>query len=212
MMKKQIIALTLLSCLSSLAAAAEYGQVISSTAVTREVLTPQRTCRDEQVEVEQPHNAAGSVIGAVAGGILGSTVGRGAGNAAATAAGVIAGAVVGDQVANADKGTTTRTVRRCSTRQVRSQQIIGYDVVYEYAGRRYTTRLANEPGERIPLQIGPAASVVQDDDQAYDTTETVIEEPAVVTRRAAPVYVTPPVVLHWDLWPGPRGPYGPHHR
>ncbi len=207
---RNMIWMAILSCTAGLSQAADTGQVISSTPVMQEVLIPQRTCRDEQVEVEQPKSSAGSVIGAVAGGLLGSTMGRGSGKSAATAAGVIVGAVVGDQAANADKGTSVQIERRCSNRQVRSQQLVGYDVVYEYAGKRYTTRLAQDPGETIPLQISPIGSAVSTAPLA--ATETVEEDaPVRVVRRAEPLYV-PPVVVHWDLWPGPRGPHGPHSR
>jgi uncharacterized protein YcfJ len=202
----KVIVMAALACVAGLSQAAEYGKVISSTPVMQEVLIPQRTCRDEQVEVEQPKNPAGSVIGAVAGGLLGSTMGRGSGNAAATAAGVIVGAVVGDQAANANSGTTTRTERRCSTQQVRSQQLAGYDVVYEYAGKRYTTRMAKDPGDSIPLQISPIGSAVSS--APVVSIETVVEEePVRIVRRVEPVYA-PPVVLHWDLWPGPGPGFG----
>lgn len=207
---KPAILIVALSGMAGFVQAAEVGKVISSTPVMQEVLIPQRSCRDEQVEVEQPKNPAGSVIGAVAGGLLGSTVGRGSGNAAATAAGVIVGAVVGDQAANADKGTSVRTERRCTTQQVRSQQLAGYDVVYEYAGKRYSTRLAQDPGDTVPLQISPVGSAVST--SPLGATESVVEEePVRVVRRVEPVYV-PPVVVHWDLWPGPRGPHGRHLR
>ena len=38
------------------------------------------------------------------------------------------------------------------------KQTIGYKVVYEYAGKRYTTQLAENPGKTINLQISPVAS------------------------------------------------------
>ena len=35
---------------------------------------------------------------------------------------------------------------------------IGYKVVYEYAGKQYTTQLAEDPGATVSLQISPAVS------------------------------------------------------
>lgn len=35
---------------------------------------------------------------------------------------------------------------------------IGYKVVYEYAGKQYTTQLADDPGATVSLQITPAAA------------------------------------------------------
>lgn len=203
-MKKRMYALVALLAVSGLAQATEYGRVISSTPVTREISTPQRVCRNEEVVVEKPHDATGSVLGAVAGGILGSTMGRGSGKAAATAAGVIVGAVAGDKVANADDTATTRTVQRCGTRQVRSQQVVGYDVEYEYAGKTYRTRMSSDPGDRIAIQVAPAGGVVSSDVQ-YDD-DVVYDDPPVVRER--PVYVAPsPAVsvdLGWGFWGGPR--------
>lgn len=208
-MKTRILMFAILFAFSGLAQAIEYGRVISSTPVSREVTTPQRVCRNEEVVVEKPHDATGSVLGAVAGGILGSTMGRGSGKAAATAAGVIVGAVAGDKVANSDDNATTQTVRRCSTQQVRTQQVVGYDVEYEYAGKTYRTRLANDPGDRIAVQITPAGSTVIDDDATVSTTTVIEDSPQVVYVRERPV--RPPVRgdfgWGWGWWgpgPGPR--------
>lgn len=208
-MKARILMSAMLAAFAGLAQATEYGQVISSTPVSREVMTPQRVCRNEEVVVEKPHDASGSVIGAVAGGILGSTVGRGSGRAAATAAGVIVGAVAGDKVANPDDTATSQTVRRCSTQQVRSLQTVGYDVEYEYAGKTYRTRVANDPGDRIAVQVTPLGSGVVDDDATLTSPPplTVIDDsPRVVYLRERPA--PPPVSVHlgWGWWggPGPR--------
>jgi uncharacterized protein YcfJ len=211
-MNKRILALVALAAISGLAQATEYGRVLSSTPVTREVTTPQRVCRNEEVVVEKPHDASGSIIGAVAGGILGSTMGRGSGNAAATAAGVIVGAVAGDKVANSDDTATTRTVQRCGTRQVRSQQLVGYDVEYEYAGKHYKTRMSNDPGDRIAIQVAPAGAVVSEG--AGDDSDIVYDDPVTVVRER-PVYVSPSPAISVDLgwgrgWGPGWGAY-PHH-
>ena len=36
------------------------------------------------------------------------------------------------------------------------KQTIGYKVVYEYAGKQYTTQMAEDPGATVSLQISPA--------------------------------------------------------
>ena len=47
------------------------------------------------------------------------------------------------------------------TRDVGAQQkqTIGYKVVYEYAGKQYTTQMAEDPGATVSLQISPAVPV-----------------------------------------------------
>ena len=34
-----------------------------------------------------------------------------------------------------------------------SEQIVGWDVVYEYLGESYLTRLADEPGDQIRIRV-----------------------------------------------------------
>lgn len=207
-MKKLILLMALVG-LSGMAQATEYGKVVSVTPVMGDVSTPQRTCWDEQVRVEQPRTGAGSLIGAVAGGLLGSTVGRGDGRSAATAVGVITGAVVGDSI-EGNSGSSTQTVRRCGTSTTTQRQVIGYDVVYEYAGKQYSTRMASDPGERVPVSVTPvgAATTPATTTVAATTTYVVDDTPTVVYRPApATVYVDAPLILGrwgWDWGPGPR--------
>lgn len=196
-MKRTLIAALLLSS-SYMACAAEYGKVLSSTPILEEVSTPQRVCRDEQVEVAPQRSADGSLIGAVAGGLLGSTVGKGSGKAAATAAGVIVGAVVGDQAVNGDARSSTQTVRRCGTLYVRSRQLVGYDVEYEYAGKRYRTRTARDPGEEIALSVAPLAALPSDTEEDFIYDDEVVPPSRERSR--------PAVSLHWSMG-GPRHPH-----
>lgn len=42
--------------------------------------------------------------------------------------------------------------RRCTTETVYEDRTVGYDVTYEYAGRRHVTRVAEKPGRWIVLQ------------------------------------------------------------
>lgn len=207
-MKKLLLMMALAGVAVS-ANATEYAKVISSTPVLGDVTTPQRSCWDEQVQVQQPRTGAGAVIGAVAGGLLGSTMGRGSGNVAATAAGVVTGAVVGD---NLERGSSsTQTVQKCQTTQTTQRQTIGYDVVYEYAGQRYTARLAQDPGETLPINVSVSPNAAPAQAPVATTTTVVQTSPTVVYRD--PVYVAPaPVVVDWGWgWgPGPRGPHPRH--
>ncbi|MDB5815928.1 MAG: hypothetical protein JWN23_3045 [Rhodocyclales bacterium] len=94
------------------------------------------------------------------------------------------GAVVGDRVDNQDGQTTAQTVRRCQTTQTSQQRTVGYDVAYEYAGQRYTTRMASDPGEWVPISVNVEGAAVT----PAPTTTTVVEENPVVVYRHAPVY------------------------
>jgi uncharacterized protein YcfJ len=46
-----------------------------------------------------------------------------------------------------------RDVQRCRTVQSATDTIQGYDVRYRYHGREYTTRMAYDPGDRIPVDV-----------------------------------------------------------
>ena len=47
----------------------------------------------------------------------------------------------------------TRDVQRCRTVDGYSDVVQGYDVRYRYQGREYMTRLPNDPGDRIPVEV-----------------------------------------------------------
>ena len=44
---------------------------------------------------------------------------------------------------------------RCETRTSVEEQIVGYNVLYEYQGQKFTQRMAQKPGQFIPLQTTP---------------------------------------------------------
>ncbi|MDK2123677.1 glycine zipper 2TM domain-containing protein [Parachitinimonas caeni] len=142
----------------------DYARVRSATPEYERVNQPRQECSIEQVQVEprrveSGRNVGGAIIGGIAGALIGNQVGQGHGREAATAAGAVAGALIGDRVENRDGSTTvyeeprSREVRRC--RQVDNWQsrITGYRVEYEYAGRRYTTIMPNDPGRELRVRV-----------------------------------------------------------
>ena len=135
--------------------AQELGRVLATTAVQQHVASPQQVCHDESVAVRQRSSGAGAVLGALVGGLAGNAIGGGSGRAAATGAGLVGGAMLGNQLAGSG-ATQYETVRRCTTQTYYRNQTVGYDVVYEYAGRQYTTRTATPPGDWIALSVQPA--------------------------------------------------------
>lgn len=143
-------------------AATDYGTIVSSTPVLGQVAVPQRDCYDEQVTHAGRPSGGGALVGGIVGGLIGNAIGHGSGRAAATAIGVVTGAAVGNEADRNSAPRSVSTVRRCQTSQYQEDRIIGYDVVYDYAGTRRSVRLPTDPGgpgTRIALDVNvvPAA-------------------------------------------------------
>jgi uncharacterized protein YcfJ len=134
--------------------AQEVGQVISRTPVYQQVTVPRQVCTQTQVTVPGQTTGAGAAMGAIAGGAIGNSMGKGEGRALATMIGVIGGAIVGDRV-EGPQAAQTQTQQTCSTQQVYENRLVGYNVVYEFAGKQYTVQWPRDPGPTIKLQITP---------------------------------------------------------
>jgi len=152
----------LLCTVSAAAFATEYGTVVSSTPVLGQAPVAQRVCNDEQVRVAPRTSGGGAIVGALVGGAIGNAVGGGMGRAAATGLGVVAGAAIGDSAERENAQAATSTVQRCRTVTQYEDRLIGYDVVYDYAGTQRTVRLGQDPGapgSRIALEVNVAGAV-----------------------------------------------------
>ncbi len=150
----------LLSSAATGAWAVEYGTVVSSTPVVSNVPVAQRQCQDEVISAPQRSTGGGALVGALIGAAVGNAFGGGSGRAVATGIGMIAGAAIGDH-AEADaspQGSTT--TQRCRNVTHYEQRTVAYDVVYDYQGVRRSVRLAQDPGDRIALdvQVVPAGA------------------------------------------------------
>lgn len=180
--------------LSTPALAVEYGTVVSRTPVYGAVSVPERQCFDQEQLVRQPQTGAGALIGALVGGGVGNAIGAGAGRAAATGIGAVAGALIGDRAeANAMPPVAT-TVRQCQTVSRFENRLIGYDVVYDYNGRRYSARLPNDPGEQIALNVNVAPVDALPQGVGIAPAPPPVYRPPPVYVPTAPVYDPPPVV------------------
>ena len=185
------MALLLAAGCSGAWAQTEYGTVISSTPVVVQVAAPQRQCTEEQWVYPPRSSGAGAAIGAIAGAALGSQFGSGSGRAAATALGLVAGSVIGERVETDGAPAPTRLVERCRTVTRMEQRTLGYDIVYEYQGVQRTARLAQEPGDRIALQMSPVGQM-----------------PSTRWSGTAPPNAAPPVYIGDDEFrPPPRVVY-----
>lgn len=197
-------ALLVASLGSAQAADEPVGRVLSATPVLQQVAVPSQVCSPERYVTREPNSGAGALVGALTGGLLGSAVGHGPGRGAATVVGAVGGAVIGNRIEGSG-GTRVQDVDRCYEQTAYEERTVGYNVVYEYAGRQYQTRLDHDPGDYIPLQVSAQGS-----SSAGVSTVTTI-------RHSRPVYVQTPPVVYVEPMPypppvvgwGPR-PYPPH--
>ncbi len=181
-----------LLALCGLAQAQEFGQVLSRTAVYQQVAMPRQSCT-QTVTPNAPTSGAGAVSGAVTGAVLGTIIGDGRG--AGALLGAVGGAIVGDKV---ESNTNSQPVTTCSTQTVMENRLVGYNVVYEYAGKTYNVQLPQDPGPTIALQIAPVGMPSTPPSGAL-TPAAVLTQPAVVYAQPSVVYAPPPV--YYRPWP-----------
>jgi uncharacterized protein YcfJ len=165
----------------------EMARVVSSTPIVQQVTVPRQVCSETQILVQQPRSGAGVVVGALAGGILGNQIGDGSGRAVATAIGAVGGAILGDQL-EGEPGPVARTANSCTQQITFENRVVGYNVVYEYAGRQYTTQMNSDPGSQISIQVTPATT----DMQVYTTPSP---PPPVIVQAPPQGRIYPPVVV-----------------
>lgn len=133
-------------------AAQETGTVLSSTPVVQQVAV----CGQGYVARPGLTSGGGAVIGAIAGAAIGSTIGHGGGHGAAIGIGAIAGGAVGNSI---EANNNARMVPTCATPVSYENRTVGYNVTYEYNGRRYQAQLPMDPGPTIRLRVTPVGEV-----------------------------------------------------
>ena len=138
----------------------EQGRVISSTPVVQQVAVPRQVCQDQTVTVPGQKSGAGALIGGIAGGAMGNAVGDGSGRALATVIGLMGGAIVGHRIEGGSP-PQTQTVQQCGTQTFYENRTVAYNVVYEYAGRQYSTQMPSDPGRFVRLSVTPLDSAPQ---------------------------------------------------
>ena len=164
----------------SSAAAQERARVLSSVPVVQQVGVPQQFCEDVQVYSGQRSNGTGAILGAVIGGVAGNALARNQGHpgpqyghgrpghgphwnnynqgpsrGTATVVGALAGGVIGNVIETSNSQPSYDTARKCTNETVYENRTVGYDVTYEYAGQRYTTRMDHNPGAWVPIHVQP---------------------------------------------------------
>jgi uncharacterized protein YcfJ len=136
----------------------EQGRVISSTPVIQQVVAPRQVCQDQTVTVPGQKSGAGALVGGIAGAALGNAVGDGSGRALATMIGIVGGAVVGNSIEGSSP-PSTQVVQQCNTQNFYENRTVAYNVVYEYAGRQYSTQMAQDPGRFVRLSVKPVGAL-----------------------------------------------------
>jgi uncharacterized protein YcfJ len=216
MNKTNLLAATgALSALCSVASAQEIGLVLSSTPVIQQVAVPRQVCDYQPVAVQRPNSGAGGVIGALAGGAIGNQFGHGDGRAAATVLGVVGGALLGNQIESNNNAPQVQNVQSCSTQTYYENRTVGYNVVYEYAGKQYNVQMPHDPGPTIRLQLTPMSDSGAAPEVAGSTAPSgppgVVVAPPVtraVGQPVAQVVTVPPPVVYPAVYPGYYGsPY-----
>ena len=151
----------------------DYARVVDVQPIMRQVSveTPVRECWEETRYREYDHydrrhrsgGAGGAIAGGIIGGVIGHQFGSGRGNDAMTVLGTLIGAAVGSDSGRGHhsgrdhRGYSTESypVERCDVRyETRlEERIDGYRVTYVYNGQRLTTRMPNDPGDRIRVRV-----------------------------------------------------------
>lgn len=222
-MKKSVLVAALggMAALAGAAGAEEVGRVLSATPVYQQVAVPRQVCSNQPMAVQQPNSGAGAVVGGIAGGALGNTIGHGSGRAAATAIGLIGGALLGNNIEGT--GRQVQYVQQCSTQTSYENRTMGYNVVYEYAGREFNTQMPYDPGPTIRLQVTPVGANEASPDAGYGTSygqsqqvmappvqQVQSVQPAVVAGTVAPGYPGYAAPAYPVYAPAPSYPvYGP---
>jgi uncharacterized protein YcfJ len=163
-----------------------FGVVISSSPVVEQITVPKQVCTTTNVQTFQP-TGGGALIGAVVGGALGNQFGRGQGRVVATAVGALGGGILGNQIESQNGYYVNQPTQQCHTQNTVENRTVAQNVLYEYAGQRYTVQMPAtgdfRPGVRIALQVEAPVQAV-----APVQTVTYVRQQPVFTPVAPIVY------------------------
>ena len=112
--------------------------------------------------------------------------------------------LVGNQIEGAGQ-PRYQNVQRCNTETYYENRTVGYNVVYEYAGRQYSTQTSYDPGNWIPVSVQPSPGY----GNTYSTNNayTYPAQPGVVQTypvQPPPAYVSPPVTIEYNYYQRPH--------
>jgi len=135
-----------------------YAKVIKTKPIysTVRYRTSQKQCHYEKHRVKAHQSSTPIIIGSLIGGAIGNELGH---NKTNKKVGAIAGAILGGSIANDiidnNHRHHTQTQRICRTIHPIShrEELVGYQVTYQYHGHRYHTRTQHHPGDRIRIAV-----------------------------------------------------------
>ncbi len=176
--------------------AQEVGQVITRTAVYQQAAVPRQTCTQSPALASAQNSGGGVMLGALAGGLIGSQLGGRDSRGITAMAGVIGGAILGDRAES--QGNALQPSTTCITQTVYENRLVGYNVMYEFAGKQYNVQLPQDPGPTISLQVTPVGSHRSEAPaQTIYSTPAPLAEPATVITESRVVYVPTPVYRYY---------------
>jgi uncharacterized protein YcfJ len=179
MKRPTLLAIATLAALASGTASAETftvdARVISSRPIVERIPVSREECWNEHQRAYENRAVTrtdtgaaigpGTVLGAVVGGVIGHQFGNSSGGRdRGTAAGAIVGGLVGnqvdrqnaappEQVTEVERVPVDREVKRCRTVEEVREATVGFDVRYEYMGRKLATRVDRDPGRFLTLRV-----------------------------------------------------------
>ncbi len=118
--------------------------------------------RDNGYRGSEGGRTMATVLGGVLGAVVGSQIGGGSGRYATAAVGTMVGGIAGQKIYEANQRNRYRqgSVTVCDPVPAGGDgyystdaSVRAYDVTYEYAGRRYTTRTDYHPGDTIRVRV-----------------------------------------------------------
>jgi uncharacterized protein YcfJ len=206
---------------SGAAQATEYARVVSSRPVTESVSVPHQECVNSQQVVQQPPSGGGAAVGAIVGGVLGNQFGHGFGRAVATGAGAVAGAAVGNSVEVGANPPTVVPTQQCRTVTAQESRVVAYDVVYEYHGQRYSTRLPEDPGPSLAVDVRPAGGAAAEPSApmqygavppaTYGAVPPAYGDTAPIGNAPPPVTYASPPPAYYPVAPAVYPAYSPYY-
>lgn len=152
---KKIYITCLLMAVATVSSAQEMGRVLSTTPIITQVVVPKQVCTNQTVQTQGQNTGIGGVTGLAVGAAIGNRFGKGDGRTGATILGAVGGAIIGNQIEANNSAPQTQNIQQCYTENQYENRTSGYNVVYEYAGFKYSVQLSNDPGRYIPLQVMP---------------------------------------------------------
>lgn len=119
---------------------------------TVEHRVPQSCNHSSHYDHHKSQSATPVILGGVIGGAIGNRVGS---NKSNKKVGAVVGSILGASIASDLNRHDRHISHRCKNRYTTrfEQQLVGYDVLYNYRGNTYRTTMQDHPGNRVQLRL-----------------------------------------------------------